>query len=105
MEAQQGNEEKFERFIDWLDSNGNIWENVKDYNGRTLLHDAVVSENFSLVKTLVCAGVNINAKERCGATALTIAVIKKNEEISKFLLKNFAIFGDYFFPSIPSPHC
>ena len=103
-EAQQGNEEKFERFIDWLDSNENIWENVKDYNGRTLLHDAVESENFSLVKTLVCAGVNINAKERCGATALTIAVIKNNEEISKFLLENFAIFGDYFFPSIPSPH-
>ena len=96
-EAQQGNEEKFERFIDWVDSNGNIWENVKDYNGRTLLHEAVKSENFSLVKMLVCARVNVNAKERCGTTALTIAVIKKNEEISKFLLENFAIFGDYFF--------
>ncbi len=47
---------------------------------------------------------NVNAKERCGATALSIAVIEKNEEISKFLLENFAIFGDYFFPLIPSPH-
>jgi ankyrin repeat protein len=93
-EAQQGDEEKFENFIGWLHSHRNAWENVKDFNGRTLIHAAVENDNLSMVKTLVCAGVNINAKERCGATALTIAVIKKNEEICKFLLENFAICDD-----------
>ncbi|CAB4034918.1 ankyrin repeat domain-containing 62 [Paramuricea clavata] len=103
-EAQQGDEEKFENFIGWLHSHRNAWENVKDFNGRTLIHAAVENDNLSMVKTLVCAGVNINAKERCGATALTIAVIKKNEEMCKFLLENFAICDDHFFPTIPSPH-
>lgn len=103
-EAQQGDEDGFLNFIGWLNSHRNVWENVKDFNGRTLIHAAVENGNLSMVKTLVYAGVNINAKERCGATALTIAVLKKNEEICKFLLDNFAIFNDYFFPTIPSPH-
>ena len=60
--------------------------------------------SIRLVKTLIYAGVNINAKQRCGATALSIAVLKKNEEICKFLQENFAIFNDNFFPTIPSPH-
>ena len=103
-EAQQGDEEKFENFIGWLHSHRNVWENVKDFNGRTLIHAVVENDNLPMVKTLVCAGININAKERCGATALTIAVIKKNEEICKFLLENFSIFADYVFSTIPSPH-
>ena len=69
-----------------------------------LIHAAVENGDLSMVKTLVYAGVNINAKERCGATALTIAVLKKNEEIFNFLLENFAILNDHFFPTIPSPH-
>ncbi len=43
-------------------------------------------------------------RRRCVATALTIAVIKKNEEICRFLLDNFASFDDHFFPTMPSPH-
>ena len=80
-EAQQGGEDGFLNFIGWLNSHRNVWENVKDFNGRTLIHAAVENGNLPMVKTLVYAGVNINAKERCGATALTIAVLKKNEEI------------------------
>ena len=87
-----------------LDTHRDVWENARDFHGKTLLHSAAENENLPLVKTLVCAGVNINAKERCGATALTIAVIKKNEEICRFLLDNFASFDDHFFPTMPSPH-
>ena len=76
--AQQDDEvEGFSNFIGWLDSHINVWENIKDFNGRTLIHAAVENYNLSMVKTLVYAEVNINAKERCGATALTISVMKK----------------------------
>ena len=50
---------------------------MRDSRGRTILHTAVENENLAFVKTLVSAGVDINAKERCGATPLTIAVVKK----------------------------
>ena len=55
------------------------------------------------MKTLISTGVNINAREICGATPLTVAVIKKNEEISRYLLENFATFDHRFFSTIPNP--
>ena len=58
---------------------------------------------MAFVKTLVSAGVDINAKELCGATPLTIAVVKKNEEMAQFLVDNFAIFDGRFFTNIPNP--
>ena len=71
-EAQQHNDlSKFDKFISWLDDNRQLWEDV------TILHAAVENENLAFVKTLVSAGVDINAKELCGATPLTIAVVKK----------------------------
>ena len=103
-EVQQGDDDKFSNFIGWLNTHRDVWENARDFHGRTLLHSTTENGNLPLVKTLVCAGVNINAKERRGATALTIAVIKKNEEICRFLLDNFASFDDHFFPTMPSSH-
>lgn len=47
---------------------------------------------------------DVNVKERCGATPLSLAVIKKNEEICAYLLDNFAVFNSHFFSIIPSPH-
>ena len=46
-----------------------------------MLKNAVENGNLSMVKTLVYAGVNINAKERRGATALAIAVLKFAREL------------------------
>ena len=71
-EAQQGDEEKFENDIQWLDSHGGVWEGVKDFNGRTILHAPAENENLPMVKTLVRAGVNVNAKEKmqCSCTYL-----------------------------------
>lgn len=56
------------------------------------------------MKTILCAGADINVKEKCGATPLLLAVIKKNEELSAYLLENFAVFDSHFFSTIPSPH-
>lgn len=103
-EAHQSNDpEKFEEFIGWLDSHVDDWKHVTDHHKRTLLHAAVEQENMPLVKTLISTGVDINAKEMCGATPLAIAVIKRNEEISCYLLENFAVFSHRIFNTIPNP--
>ncbi|KAL9977022.1 hypothetical protein ACROYT_G014383 [Oculina patagonica] len=83
---------------------GKNWEDAKDDNARTILYAAVENRNMTLVKTLVSAGVNVNVKEKCAATPLTLAVIRKDEEMCPFLLSNFAVYSDYFFSTIPSPH-
>ena len=104
-EAQQDNDmSKFDKFIAWLDDNRDQWDNVTDHNGRTILHAAVENSNMALVKTLVTAGVDINAREACGATPLTIAVVNKDEDMSQYLVENFAIFDSQFFATIPSPY-
>ena len=104
-EAQQASDvSEYDKFINWLSVQRESWEDVRDHNGRTILHAAVENGNMTLVKTLVSAGVNVNIKERCGATPLTLAVIRKDEEMCSFLLNNFAVYSDYFFSTIPSPH-
>ena len=82
---------KLDQFIGWLDRNRKYWENVRDCKGRTIVHAAVENGNTTLVKTLISAGVDVNAKEICGVTLLTIAVVDKNEELAQLLVQNFAI--------------
>ena len=80
------------------------WAKIRDHHGRTVLHKAVENGNLFPVKTLPCPGADVNVKEKCGATPLLLAVIKKNEELSAYLLENFAVFDSHFFSTIPSPH-
>ena len=103
-EAQQNDTVEFVKFITWLDNNRNQWENIKDHYGRTILHKAIENGNIPLVKTLVTAGININAKEICGATPLTIAVVKKDEGMSQYVMENLAIFDSHYFTTIPCPY-
>lgn len=83
--------------------NRKSWEDATDHHGRSILHFAVEEENLTLVQTLLNVGVNPNIKERCGATPLTLAIIKGNEEIVKFLLESYAEFDDKFYTSVPAP--
>lgn len=91
------------QFKQYLQTNREMWESAKDHHGCSILHHAVTNGNHSLVQTLINAGVNLNVKERCGATPLTLAVIKGDEEMVKLLLKNFAICDDKYFTSVPGP--
>ena len=91
------------QFKQYLQTNKELWENVKDHHGCSVLHHAVQNGNHSLVQTLINAGANPSIKERCGATPLTRAVIKGDEEMVKLLLMNFAICDDRYFTSIPGP--
>lgn len=76
---------------------------TRDQYGRTILHCAVETRNYVLVKLLLTVGVNPNAKEGCGATPMTIAVINGDVDMVKFLLENFAEFKGPLFGSLPSP--
>ena len=42
---------KLDQFIGWLDRNREYWENVRDSNGRTIIHAAEENGNTTLVKT------------------------------------------------------
>jgi len=75
------------QFKQYLQGNKELWENVKDHRGYSILYHAVQNGNHFLVQTLVNAGVNLNIKERCGATPLTLAVIKGVEEMVTLLLR------------------
>ena len=80
----------FSKLADKLRSTRQEWEVVTDHLGRNILHCAVENGNISLVKTLLSAGLNINVQEGCGATQLTIAVLKREADMCKLLVKNFA---------------
>ena len=86
-----------------LQEQTNKLNNTKDHYGRTPLHVAVELKNITLVKVLLSAGVNVNAKEGCGATPLTLAVINSDDDMCKLLLENFAEFQGKMFVGIPSP--
>ena len=103
-DAQQaGDVSEYDKFVHWLSAQLQCWADVTDHPGRTVLHAAVENGNMTLVKTLVSSGVDVNVKERCGASPLTLAVIRKDEEMCFFLPNNFAVYSDYFFSTIPSP--
>ena len=87
----------------YMCTNRGFWENATDHHGCTVMHHAVQNGNYALVKTLLNAGVNPNVKENCGATPLTLAVLKGDEEMVQILLENFAICRESFYTSVPGP--
>ena len=70
---------------------------------RTLLYVSVEMQDSTLTKLLVDAGCPVNAKERCGLTPLCMAVLKKNTELTQFLVDSGAKYDGPLFTSIPSP--
>lgn len=103
-EAQQSSDlADYSNLISGLASQRESWANMRDHHGRTVLHKAVENGNLLLVKTLLCTGGDVSVKKKCGATPFLVAVIKKNEELSAYLLENFAVFDSQFFSTIPSP--
>ena len=76
---------------------------LTDQYGRTLFTYSVEMKNYVLVKVLLSIGINPNAKEGCGATAMAIAVLNNDFNRCKILLENFAEYEGAFFGSFPSP--
>ena len=74
-----------------------------DHLRRTLLHVAVEMKNLQYAKFLIDIGCRINAKEGCGLSPLSLSVLNKDHEMSKFLVDVGAVFDGPLFTSIPSP--
>ena len=68
-----------------------------------MLHVAVERNEFNLVKFFVDVGLNLNEKEGCGATPLSIAVFLKNTRICKLLVDAGAKHSGPLYTSIPPP--
>jgi ankyrin repeat protein len=66
--------------------------NHEDNEGTHLIHYAVHSRSFKLIKLLVDAKVNLKAKDQYGLTALVYALKNKNKNIVD-LIKNAG--GEY----------
>ena len=91
------------RLVHYMQINRDSWDTVTDHYGRSILHYAVEEGNLMLVKTLLNVGINPNVNEKCGATPLTLAVIKKNKEAVKLLLEGYAEYNEQFFTTVPGP--
>ena len=76
---------------------------VKDHLKRTLLHVAVEQNNKVLTTYLVDVGLNVNDREGCGLTPLSLAVLQKNKDLVELLVKYGAQHSGPLFTRIPSP--
>ena len=68
-----------------------------------MLHVSVEKSNNQLAKALIYSGLNVNVKERCGLTALHLALITGNETMALFLLERNAKYDGTLFSAVPSP--
>ena len=74
---------------------------MRDHLQRSMLHVAVEQNHMNLVKYLIGIDLDVNAREGCGMTPLNIAVICKNTDMCKFLVKCGAQCSGPLFTSIP----
>ena len=74
----------------------------KDRYERTIFHAAVEEKQYTLVNILLAAGINPNAKEGCGATPMSIAVINSDLDMCKILQMNFGASQGELFGSFPT---
>ena len=77
--------------------------NCRDRYDRTVFHAAVEEKQYTLVNILLACGINPNAKEGCGATPMSLAVINSDLEMCKILTMNFAEYNGELFRCFPSP--
>lgn len=64
--------------------------NVKNLNGQTPLHVAILTNNIEIAKYLIEKGADLNIKDCKGQTPLYLAILKNNVEIAKLLIKKGA---------------
>ena len=77
--------------------------NCRDRYDRTVFHAAVDEKQYTLANILLVCGNNPNAKEGCGATPMSLAVINSDLEMCKILTMNFAEYNGELFRCFPSP--
>ena len=85
-------------------------ENMKNRKAAALTDDLKRTICYMLqlrktitAKYLVNLGLNVNAREGCGMTPLSIAVLNRNSVLCSFLVKSGAVYSGPLFTSVPSP--
>ncbi len=78
---------KGEQYIQVL-LNAGADRNAKNYDGKTPLHKAVMSNNFNMVRFLIENGVNLNIADKEGKTPISYA--KPHSEIYNLLIESGA---------------
>ena len=61
-----------------------------NYDNLTALHQAAYNGQLPMVKILVNAGADVNAKTNTNTTPLHLAAIKNHEKVIKYLIKSYA---------------
>ena len=79
--------------------------NCRDRCDRTAFHAAVEEKQNTLVNILLACGINPNAKEGCGATPVSLAVINSDLEMCKIITMNFAEYMNLFSKPIGNGRC
>ncbi|EEA07764.1 uncharacterized protein CMU_006870 [Cryptosporidium muris RN66] len=75
---------------DILEYKNNVELNIKDEDGRTILHNAVSKNNIELVRLLINKGVDVNTCDDSGWTPLHSSCSSGLEEITIYLLSGGA---------------
>jgi len=96
-------EESYLNFVSNLDHREKV--TVKDHLRRSLLHVAVEQAQENFAKCLVDMGLEVNYREGCGITPLSLAILNKNKDLCKFLVESGARYLGPLFTSVPSPLC
>lgn len=83
--------EVIEKLIEF-GANVNVTQNYSSqrFYRSTLLHIAVMGNNFEATKKLVMAGAEVNATDMQGLTPLFFALTNQNEDIARFLIQSGA---------------
>lgn len=83
-------EEKANEFFDILVEKGAVLTDISTYENNTMLHTAADSGNKYIVRQVINAGVDVNAVDIDGNTALHLAVGNMKIEAIQVLLKHGA---------------
>ncbi|MEM9329129.1 MAG: ankyrin repeat domain-containing protein [Bacteroidota bacterium] len=90
VDAFSDDMEEFKSKMDYLASTG-YDPTLPQEDGSTLLHLAIQKHSIPLAKSLVGMGIDINAKDNSGQTALHLAAMQAgDEEMLKFLIESGA---------------
>jgi len=81
----EGNVEEVEELL-----NKGVDPNVKDEDGNTPLHLAIMSDHLQIAKLLIEKGADVNAKNKREKTPLHIAVERSNEKAAVLLIEKGA---------------
>ena len=96
-------EESYLNFVSNLDHREKV--TVKDHLRQSLLHVAVEQGQENFAKCLVDMGLEVNYREDCGITPLSLAVLNKNKDLCKFLVESGARYSGPLLTTVPSPLC